>query len=155
METITIKDQKRIAIELANAIASLDINKVADLLKEDGAYSIQDEKDEVVFANKSNFLKWLMEFFDEFLIVNEDRTQLNYVIDKCSYCRIGNPVLIFENGRFPIFTRKLWEREKCGLMLEFKDNLVSDISFCFLFLSTDNPYLFEKRYSRSDYKIQS
>jgi hypothetical protein len=145
MDAIIETDQKTIAIELANAIAPFDINKVADLLKEDGEYSIQDEKDEIGFANKANFLKWLSSCIDEFLFVNEDRSQLNYDIDKCSYCRIGNPVLIFENGRFPVFTRKLWEREKCGLMLEFKDNLVSDISFCWLFLTTENPYLFEMK----------
>ena len=148
MDTIIKTDQKIIATELANAIASFDISKVADLLKEDGEYSIQDEKEEIIFANKANFLKWLSCRFDEFLFLNEDRSQLNYDIDKCSYCRIGNPVLIFENGRFPVFSRKPWEREKCGLMLEFRNNLVSDISFCWLFLTTENPYLFENKCSR-------
>ena len=42
--------------------------------------------------------------FDEFLLVNEDQTQLKYIIDQCLHCRIGNPVIIFENGRFPVFT---------------------------------------------------
>jgi len=148
MDSITINDQKTIATELANAIASLDIYKVGDLLKDDGEYSIQDENEEIVFANKANFLKWLGSCFDEFLFVNEDRSQLNFIIDKCSYCRIGNPVLIFENGRFPVFTRHHWEREKCGLMLEFRNNQVSDISFCWLFLTTENPYHFENKCSR-------
>jgi hypothetical protein len=73
---------------------------------------------------------------------------LNYKIDQCLYCRIGNPVIILENGKFPVFTKKDWEKEKCGLMLEFKDNLISGITFCFLFLHTDNPYLFEKKCRR-------
>lgn len=150
METITIKDQDIIVTELVNAIVSFDIAKVADLLKEDGEYSIQDENDEIVFSNKVGFLKWLGDRFDEFLFVNEDRSQLNYIVDRCSYCRIGNPVLIFENGRFPVFTRKFWEMEKCGLMLEFKDNLVSDISFCFIFLTAENPCNYERRCTRSD-----
>jgi hypothetical protein len=55
---------------------------------------------------------------------------------------------IFENGKFPVFSTKLWLREKCGLMLEFQDNLVSDISFCYLFLTTDNLFLFEKKCKR-------
>jgi cyclophilin family peptidyl-prolyl cis-trans isomerase len=42
MDAIIETAQKTIAIELANAIAPFDINKVADLLKEDGEYSIQD-----------------------------------------------------------------------------------------------------------------
>lgn len=145
METIIKSDQKTIVIELAEAIATFNITKVADLLSENGEYHIQDEKDEIILSNKVNFLKWLGDCIDEFLFVNEDRTKLNYIIDQCLHCRIGNPVIIFENGRFPVFTRDLSQREKCGLMLEFKCNLVSDISLCFLFLKTDNPFLFEKR----------
>ena len=75
-------------------------------------------------------------------------SQLKYDIDKCSYCRIGNPVLIFENGRFPIISRNPWESEKCGLMLEFDGNLVSDISFCYIFLTTENPFNYEKQCKR-------
>jgi hypothetical protein len=144
MEIKTRTDQKAIAIELAEAIASCDITKVADLLKDDGEYYIQDEKNEIVLTNKVNFLNWLENCLDEFLFVNEDRNRLNYIIDQCLYCRIGNPVIIFENGRFPVFTRELREKEKCGLMLEFRDNHVSDISFCFMFVKTDNLYLFER-----------
>jgi len=151
MDAIIKTDQKTITLELANAIASFDITKVGDLLKEDGEYSIQDEKDEIVPTNKANFIKWLSDCIDEFLFVNEDRTKLNYIIDQCLHCRIGNPVIIFENGRFPVFTRDPWQREKCGLMLEFDHNLVSDISLCFLFLKTDNPFLFEKKCSRLGY----
>jgi hypothetical protein len=151
METLIIKDHKTIAKELAEAIASCNIDKVADLLKEDGEYSIQDEKEETVFANKAVFLKWLMNCFDECSFVNEDHSHLNYIIDKCSYCRIGNPVLIFENGRFPVMSRNPWESSKCGLMLEFRDNLVSDISFCYIFLSSENPFNYEKKCSKSKY----
>jgi hypothetical protein len=35
-------------------------------------------------------------------------------------------------------------QEACGLMLEFRDNLVTDISFYFMFANTDNPYLLRK-----------
>lgn len=151
MDTIIKTDQKTIAIELADTIATFNIAKVADLLSEKGEYYIQDEKDEIILTNKVNFLNWLSDCIDEFLFVNEERNQLNYIIDQCIYCRIGNPVIIFENGRFPVFTRDPWQREKCGLMLEFDDNLISGITFCFLFLKTDNPFLFEKKCSRSDY----
>jgi hypothetical protein len=148
METITKTNQKTIAIELAEIIATFNIAKVADLLSENGDYCIQDEKDEIIKSNKDNFLKWLGDCIDEFLFVNEDRKQMNYIIDQCLHCRIGNPVIILENGRFPVFTRDPWQREKCGLMLEFDDNLVSGITFCFVFLHTDNPYLFEKKCRR-------
>jgi hypothetical protein len=151
MDTIIKTDQKTIAIELAETIATFNIGKVSDLLSENGEYNIQDEKDEIVLTNKVNFINWLSDCIDEFLFVNEERNQLNYIIDQCLHCRIGNPVIIFENGRFPVFTRDPCQRGKCGLMLEFDDNLISEITFCFLFLKTDNPFLFEKRCSRPGY----
>lgn len=145
METIIITDQEIITLELANAIATFDIAKVAEQLSDHGEYCIQDGKEETVLANKTTFLAWLSNCFDEYLSANEDCLSLNYIVDRCSYCRIGNPVIIFENGKFPVYTTKPWHREKCGLMLEFKDNLVSDISFCYLFLTSDNQYHFENK----------
>ena len=144
METIIKTDQKTIATELAVAIATLSIANVVDLLSVNGEYNIQDENDEIVHTNKAEFLDWLGGCMDEFLLVNEDRNKLTYVIDQCLHCRIGNPVIIFEYGRFPVFTRDPWQREKCGLMLELEGELISGITFCFVFLKTDNPYLFEK-----------
>ena len=148
METIIKTDQEIITLELANAIAAFNIAKVAELLSEKGEYAILNNEEEITTSNKDGFIKWLSKRLDEFKTVNEDRTQLNYFIDKCSYCRIGNPVIIFENGKFPVSTTKNWEREKCGLMLEFDVNIISDISFCFLFLTTDNLFLFEKKCKR-------
>lgn len=137
-------DEETITLEMANAIAAFNIAKVAELLSENGEYCIQDEKEEIVISNKAKFINWLTNCFDEFLYVKEDSNELDYTVDQCLHCKIGNPVIIFENGRFPVFTRKPWQREKCGLMLEFDGNLVSGITFCFVFLKTDNPYLFEK-----------
>jgi hypothetical protein len=148
METTSKTDQKTIVIELANAIASFNIDKVAELLSKNGKYCIQNEIDEIVIAKKPNFVNWLNNCYDEYQSANEDQTKLNYIIDLCLHCRIGNPVIIFENGRFPVFTRDPWQREKCGLMFEFDDNLVSGITFCFVFLHTDNPFLFEKKCKR-------
>jgi len=148
METIKKTDQDTITLELANAIASFNIVRVIELLSETGNYCIQDENEEIVISDKASFINWLTNCFDEFLYVNEDSDELNYTIDQCLHCKIGNPVIIFENGRFPVFTREPWEREKCGLMLEFDDNLVSGITFCFVFLKTDNPYHFEKKCTR-------
>lgn len=143
METITKTDQKAILIELADAIASFNIDKVAELLSENGEYNILNDKDEIVYSNKADFITWLGNCFDEYVFVNDGKTKLNYKLDQCCYCRIGNPVIILENGKFPVFLRKPWEKEKCGLMLEFDDNLISGITFCFIFVHTDNPFQFE------------
>lgn len=145
METISKIDQKTITIELADAIASFNIDTVAELLSENGEYCVQDEKGKIVISNKEIFINWLNRCFDEFKSSNDGQTKLNYILDQCLHCRIGNPVIILENGKFPVFTEDLGDREKCGLMLEFDNYLVSGIAFCFLFLKTDNPYLFEKK----------
>ena len=144
MGTITKIEQELITKQLADAIASFNITKVTELLSENGEYCIQDDKDEIIKGNKAEFINWLGNSMNEFVTANEDRTELNYTLDQCLHCKIGNPVIIFENGRFPVFTREFYEREKCGLMLEFEDNLVSGITFCFVFLKTENPYLYEK-----------
>lgn len=145
METITKKDQETLTIELANAIASFKIDKVAELLSEKGEYCTLDEKTETVIVGKASFIDWLSKCFASFLSTAEGKGNLKYTIDQCLHCRIGNPVIIFENGTFPIKTMTLADREKCGLMLEFDDNLVCGITFCFVFLHTENPFLFERK----------
>ena len=47
-----------------------------------------------------------------------------------------------------LFSQDAWEREKIGLMLEFKDEMISDITFCGFFLKTDNPFHYEKECTR-------
>lgn len=148
METIIETNQKTLTIAMAEAISGLNISVVGSLLKENGEFQILNEKDETLVSNKNGFITWLSSCFDEFTTANEDCNQLDYTIDQCLHCRIGNPVIIIKNGRFPVFTRNSWEREKIGLMLEFDYDLISAITLCGFFLKTDNPFLFEKEYAR-------
>lgn len=154
METIIATNQKTLTIKLAEAITSFNIAEVELLLSENGEFQILDDKDETIISKKDGFIKWLNYCFDEFTLANEDCDQLDYTIDQCLHCRVGNPVIIFKNGRFPVFTRNSWEREKIGLMLEFDDNLISGITFCGFFLQTDNPFLFEKECARRYGKVK-
>lgn len=151
METLIQKDQKTIAEELAEAIASFNIIKVGNLLSENGEYSTLNEKNETVYANKSIFITWLGNLYNDYKAINNISDKLEYTLDKCSYCRIGNPVIIFENGKFPINMKEPWEMEKCGLMLQFEDNLISGITFCYYFLTAENPYNYEGKCSRIEY----
>jgi hypothetical protein len=144
METVIAKNQKTLTTELAEAISEFNIDAVGNLLLDNGEFQILDEKDETIISNKDGFIFWLKNCFDVYTSVNEDINQLNYTIDQCLHCRVGNPVIIMDNGRFPVFTRNSCDREKIGLMLEFKDEMISDITFCGFFLKTDNPFHFEK-----------
>jgi hypothetical protein len=100
METIIKTDLFAIATELAERIARFNISDIADLLSENGEYCIQNENDEIVTANKATFLNWLGICINEFLCANEDRIQLNYTIDQCIHCRIGNPVITLKTADF-------------------------------------------------------
>ena len=59
MDTKIKTDQETITLALAEVIASFDITKVADILKDDGEYPIPDEKNEIITTSKSNFLNLL------------------------------------------------------------------------------------------------
>ncbi len=144
METIIGTNQKTLTLELAEAISKFNIDVVENLLSENGEFQILDEKEETIISNKVDFITWLKNCFDEYLSANEDQIQMDYTIDQCLHCRVGNPVIIINNGRFPVFTRNSWDREKIGLMLEFDGDMISDITFCGFFLKTDNPFHFEK-----------
>lgn len=129
-------------------IASFNIAKVTDILTENGEYSTQKEKFETDLVNKSNFIYWLANLFNEYTSTYKDCYKLNYIKEKCSYLRIGNPFTILESGKFQVNMNEPWENEKCGLMLEFKDNLVSGIKFYYYFLTTENLFNYEKKCSR-------
>jgi len=148
METTISTNQKTIVNDLANAIASFNPVKVAELLSDKGEFNITNEKGERIGTGKTNFIEWLTSRFEEFIADNPDREELKFDFDQCLYCKIGNPVIIFENGKFPTATKEIYEKEKCGLMLEFDDNLISGITFCYLFLKTDNPFRFERKCAR-------
>jgi hypothetical protein len=148
METLIIKDHKTIAKELADAIASFNIAKIGDQLSENGEYSTLNEKEEIVYTNKSTFITWLSNIIKDYKSNNKTTGKLSFIFDRCSYCRIGNPVIIFENGKFPVNMKKPWEMEKCGLMLQFENNLISGITFCFYFLKAENPFNHERKCSK-------
>lgn len=143
METKTQIDQMTITKQLADEIATFNITRLTDLLSEDGEFNIKADNNDALKGNKTDFINWLQIKIDEYLFVNDDTEKLDYTIDQCLHCKIGNPVIIFENGTFPVRTEDLSQREKCGLMLEFKDCLICGITFCYLFLKTDNLFLFE------------
>lgn len=134
METKTQIDQMTIAKQLAEAIATFNITRLSELLSEDGEFNIKNENNETLIGNNADFINWLQIKIDEYLFVNYDTERLYYTIDQCLHCKPGNPVIILENGTFPVRTKDPWQREKCGLMIEFKDSLICGLTFCYLFL---------------------
>lgn len=136
-------DEKVNVQELAKAISAGNINLIHDLLDDNGEYIIADSKLELQKTDKYGFLNWLRPLMNERNLSSENK--LTYYFDQCLHCRIGNPVIIFDNGKFPVATKESWEKEKLGLMIEFEGDKISGISLCGVFLHTDNPFHFETR----------
>lgn len=125
-----------IAIEFAKATRLNDIELLNSLLHENGEFEIQDKENEVIDANKSEFLKWYKTKLDTMPI-----TKITY--DQCLHCCIGNSVVIFNDGTFPRAIKDSSERSKTGIMIDAKDNKITRLKFCFVFLKTENKYEFE------------
>ena len=141
-----IKDQKELTRKLANSISTGDINQVHQLLDEEGEFTTFDSTLEFEITDKYGFLNWIKPFLVERNLSSVNK--IAYTIDRCLFCKIGNPVIIFENGKFPIETKEPWQREKLGFMLEFEGEKISGISICGTFLHADNPLNIEINCSR-------
>jgi hypothetical protein len=59
METIISTNQRTIVNDLANAIASFNPIKVAELLSDKGEFNIIDENGGKINSDKANFIEWL------------------------------------------------------------------------------------------------
>jgi hypothetical protein len=140
------KDQKELARKLADSISTGNINHVHDLLDDEGEFTISDSTLEFAITDKYGFLNWLKPFLMERNLSSVNK--IDYTIDQCLFCKIGNPVIIFEDGKFPINTKEPWQREKLGFMLEFEGEKISAISICGVFLHADNPLNIEIHCSR-------
>jgi hypothetical protein len=140
------KDHKELTRRLADSISNGDINQVHKLLDDEGEFTICDPNYELMTTDKYGFLNWIKPFLMERNLNSENK--MDYTIDRCLFCKIGNPVILFEDGKFPIKTKEPWQREKLGFMLEFEGEKISRISICGVFLYADNPLNSEIHCSR-------
>ena len=131
----TLVNQKEIIKLFIKAIENKDIQSFQYLLDDSGVFEIQlpDLSDKDV--SKNEFIAW----FSNKLSTTEIKSIKQ---DKCLFCKIGNPVLIINEGSFPRKYTDIFERKTIGLMLEIKNGKISQIQFCTSFLHTDNNYQF-------------
>jgi hypothetical protein len=119
------KDQKELTRKLADSISNGDIYHVQELLYDGGEFTIPDSDLELIITDKYGFLNWIKPFLMERNLSSENK--IDYTIDRCLFCKIGNPVILFEDGKFPIKTEEPWQRERLGFMLEFEGDKISGI----------------------------
>jgi hypothetical protein len=142
--------EKSIATDLAEAISSFDISEVAALLADDGRYAVQNDNYEIVVTGKTEFINWLSDCYRNFSFAGRFRRKLGFNIVKCMHCVTGNQIIVFEAGRFPVFSGNKEANEQSGLVIKSDDNMITGIDLCFLVMKSENPFIYEKRRLRSD-----
>lgn len=140
------RENKPIIEELAEAISSFDISGLSFLLSDNGEFAIQNENYEVIISGKDKFLTWLKGSYERFLPLIKSRRGLSFTIVHCMHCMNGNPVILFEDGRFPVLSGSQTAEEKSGMVVKSDKRMITGIEFCFLVTKTENPFIYEKRY---------
>ncbi len=128
-----VKDTVKI---FSNAIKDKNIDLLSSLLSDTGLFEMQHSDLSTIDADKNTFINWISSELD--------LTEIKSVLfDQCIMCKIGNPVVLFNDGEFPRKVADSSEKSKTGLMLEIDENQITGISFCFSFVKTENPAVFE------------
>ncbi|MBI5220187.1 MAG: hypothetical protein HY958_14765 [Bacteroidia bacterium] len=135
----TFKECDVLISAFADYFKVFDMEGVASLLDDNGEFVIKGEWDvEDTETSKGEFLKWLEQRIADFKQKNPHRKELTLEYDHCLYCDYGAPVLLFENGKFPVFNRTCFELERTGIRLIIGNNKITGLSLCKFFILTKN-----------------
>lgn len=143
------QNDKSVISELAEAISSVDISKIEDLLSDNGNFVVQDENYKVYWSDKAKFLGWLNSCYSRFLSSGRTISKLSFTIVQSMHSPAGNPIILFEDGKFPVLSMNQLREEKSGLLIKCEDNKITGIEFCFLVTKTESPFIYEKRYLKA------
>jgi hypothetical protein len=61
------------------------------------------------------------------------------------HCATGNPIIVFEEGRFPVLSGNQAKDEQSGFVIKSDENKITGIELCFLVMKTESPFIYEKR----------
>ena len=132
METIQT-NTKEIVHQFAAAVKNQDFDSLSLLLAEIGEYHTQDKALETVEVKDSaSFIKWLKAALSNYSITKVE-------FDQCLHCYIGNPVVMFNDGKFPSIIKGLFKRSLTGFMLNIVEGKINEIGFCYTFVNRENP----------------
>ena len=135
MTEIEISTQEIIKL-FSEAVKENDLQTISLLLSADGIFEIEDHELKAVESDKKTFINWLS------LKLNATTIE-TIAFDQCMFCVIGNPVVLFNGGKFPITPKDLSERTKTGFMLDIKEDKIVHIKFCSFLLHGENKYGYE------------
>jgi len=131
-----IKSVEKLELVFAKAISLGDKNTLLRILSDTGKFQIQDKNLETIPTDKETFISWILN-------KKESAETIEFYFDQCLLCKIGNPVVIFNDGQFPSVQKDSSGINKTGIMLNINDNQINEIRFCYTFLKTENKYQFE------------
>lgn len=137
--------RKTIIAELADAISSFNLAAVENLLSEDGKFAVQNENYEIIISGKDEFLCWLTGCYDKSGSVARLSKRLTFTIIQSMHRLTGNPIIVFEEGRFPVFSMNQTENEQSGLVVISDETTITGIELCLLVMKTESPFIYEKR----------
>lgn len=142
--------EKSLAVELAEAISSFNIGRVSGLLSEDGRFYVQDENKMLILSDKKGFIEWLNGCYRTFLSSVKFRQKLTYNIVQSLNSLAANPVIIFEDGTFPVLTAGRDQHEKIGFIVISEKGNIKGMEFCLLIMKSEFPFIYEKRALKPD-----
>jgi hypothetical protein len=137
---------KTIIAELADAISSCDLTAVENLLSEDGKFAVQNENYDIIISGKNEFISWLNGCYKKSGSGGRISKRLTFTIIQSMHRMNGNPIIVFEEGRFPVFSVNQTENEQSGLVVISDDTTITGIELCYLVMKTESPFIYEKRY---------
>lgn len=132
--------------ELAEAIATLDPDRLEILLSDTGAYAVQNEQFEVSMAGKTEFINWLKSCHNRFLPVRRFGRKVRFTVVKSMHSRTGSHIILFNEGRFPSLTGNQDKNEKSGLVISAAKDKIEGVELCFLVMKTESPFIYERRF---------
>ena len=142
--------KKSVIEDFAEAISSFNIEGVAILLADDGSFAVQDENHKIVIAGKDEFLDWLRGCYSKLFFGGRLRRRLSFNIVQCLHHVAGNPVIVFDKGRFPAFSHKKEKNSQSGLVIKADEKIVTGVELCLLVKKIEKPYIYEKRCLKPD-----
>ena len=125
-----------LAMEFSAATEKGNFELLTNLLADNGEFTIQSSDLETLIVGKDEFLDWF-----RLKLAETEITSVEY--DRCSHCCFGNRVVLFNGGKFPRTIKDNSERSRTGIMVDTRDGQIITLKFCYIFLESENPYVFE------------
>lgn len=132
---------REIVTAFTEHLISGDLKSLQAMLSENGIYDIQTPRLNTLQVNKKRFTSWIKKRL-------KNQSNLTATYDQCTFCSLGSLVILINKGCFPCQIKDSSQRSKTGLMIEVTDGLISRIKFCYVFLKTENNYVFENEIER-------